>query len=258
MMYSEKKRDESVGKQNRWWALFPIYVAALLGLTIVLVACGGGEETPAEIPTATPSSTTTTAPPPTDTPVVAQPAAPAEVSDQRTFVIDPTRSEARFILDEELMGAPKTVVGVTKLVNGSVSVGDDGTVAISPITVDARDLTTDKEFRNRAIRRFILESTNDAYRYITFQPTAVEGVPDDATVGKSFTFTITGDLTIRELTLPVIFSAVVTPTSQSEIVGAVATEVTRSQFELTIPQVPSVANVTDEVQLQLDFVAVVE
>lgn len=184
-------------------------------------------------------------------------AAETETGTAQTFVIDQSQSVASFTLDEELMGAPTTVVGTTSLVSGEIQIdpANPSATTVGTIQIDASDFTTDSDRRNGAIRRFILQTNDAANQYITFTPSNIEGLPDAVTVGDSFTIQITGDLTISGVTNPVTFETVITVDADNQISGTATTEVLRSDFNLTIPSVPSVANVTDEVQLQLDFVA---
>jgi polyisoprenoid-binding protein YceI len=176
----------------------------------------------------------------------------------RTFQIDPSQSEARFLIDEVLMGSPKTVVGVTTLVSGMVNVNlsDIHQSTIGLIQIDASDFRTDDAMRNRAIRRFILQSSREEYRYITFTPTAITGLPTQAQVGDALSFQVTGDLKIREVVNPVTFAVDLTIDSEMQVHGLAKTTVTRTAFALNIPSVPGVANVADEVPLEFQFVAV--
>ena len=89
-----------------------------------------------------------------------------------------------------------------------------------------------------------------------FTPTSVDGLSGSAEVGETVEFTITGDLTIKGITQSVTFDAAVTYVDQGTLEGSAAAEVTRDMFEIGIPSVPSVADVTNEVLLTLNFVAV--
>ncbi len=174
------------------------------------------------------------------------------------FAIDAARSEARFLIDEVLLGADKTVVGVTSLITGTLRVDPANPTAaeIGPIEINARDLTTDSSRRNRSIQREILLSALDANKFITFLPTAIEGIPEAIAVGEPFEFRVTGDLTVRGVTQPVTFAMTVTPNSPTEIQGSGRATVLHEDFGIRIPNVPIVANVADEVRLEIDFVAV--
>jgi polyisoprenoid-binding protein YceI len=182
-------------------------------------------------------------------------AAPAGAT--RTFAIDQAASEARFIINEMLLGAPTTVTGTTSLISGTLAIDPaaPANTSVGVITIDARDIKTDRNLRNRAIRRFILESDNDAYRYITFTPTQIDGLPATAAPGDQFSFTITGDLKIRDVTKPVTFQVDLTVDADNQVQGVAKAEVTRTDFNLQIPNVPGVADVTDAVQLELVFTA---
>lgn len=186
-----------------------------------------------------------------------QPIAAAISDDVRTFQLTQPGTEARFTIDEVLMGQDKTVIGVTSLVEGQIMVdpANLSSAWIGPIRIDARGLTTDSERRNGAIQRFVLGSTQDAYRYITFEPTAVEGLPESVALGQPFQFTVAGNLTIRDVTRPESFPMTVTANSESELVGSGAITILLDDYQLSIPSVPSVASVADEVKLEIEFTA---
>ena len=173
------------------------------------------------------------------------------------FVIDQASSEARFLINETLIGIPTEVKGITSQITGTLAIdtADPAKTTVSTITIDARDLRTDRDLRNRAIRRFILESNKDEYRYITFTPTAITGLPANAAAGDSFTFQITGDLKIKDVSKPVTFDVEVKADSAAEISGLAKATVKRSDFNLSIPSAPGVADVTDDVQVELAFTA---
>ena len=212
--------------------------------------------TATEAAVATQEETTVVDPRATQAPaaVTQQPTAEAAAG-PRLFEIDPAQSEARFLIDEVLEGSPKTVIGVTDQVSGQISV-DTNTPAntqIGVIQVNARTLTTDNDFRNRAIKNRIL-NTNE-YEFITFTPTAITGLPELVAVGQPMQFQISGDLTVRGETRPVIFDAQVTPNAESELAGTAVTTIRYADFGISIPQVPAVTGVSDEVRLEIDFVA---
>jgi polyisoprenoid-binding protein YceI len=123
------------------------------------------------------------------------------------------------------------------------------------IQVDASDLTTDDNRRNGRIRNDILRSGQADYQYITFQPTTLSGLPASVTEGEPFTFQATGDLTILGAAVPVTFDMTVTPVSTSELTGSGRATIRYADFGISIPSVPMVAGVSDDVQLEIDFTA---
>lgn len=182
-----------------------------------------------------------------------------EAETAHVFVIDQEQSTARFELDEMLNGSPKHVVGTTDQVVGQVRVDDTDLSAVefSDIVINARTLTTDSERRDRAMRGpVILDSASDEHELITFSVTSVDGLTGEISTGDTVEFTITGDLTVKGATQPVTFDAEVTMLDDTTIQGTAVAEITRDMFEIGIPSVPSVADVTNEVLIALDFVAV--
>jgi polyisoprenoid-binding protein YceI len=176
-----------------------------------------------------------------------------------SFLIDSEQTTASFEIGEVLRGEPATVVGTTNQVAGQVVVeGEDlDTVQFSDIVINARTFQTDDERRDRIIRGpVILNSASDEHELITFRSSAVEGLTGViATPGESYEFTVTGDLTVKGTTNPVTFTVTVEMIDESTIQGSATAEVLRSDFDIGIPSVPFVADVTDEVILKLDFVA---
>lgn len=171
------------------------------------------------------------------------------------FEIVPEESEARFLIYEELFGSPKTVVGRTDQVAGQISIDFDNPAAseLGTVRVNVRTMATDNEYRNRALRGQILRSNE--FEFAQFTPTSIEGLPESITMNTPYTFTITGDLTIRDITQPVTFEARVTPISEQRLHGFAEATITREPFGLTIPNAPGVANVGEEVGLEIEFVA---
>jgi polyisoprenoid-binding protein YceI len=175
---------------------------------------------------------------------------------------DPTRfhilgaeSEARFVINEVLQGNPKTVIGVSNEVSGEIyfDVQDPSASEVGTILIDSGSFVTDNSFRNGAIKRFILQS--DEFEFIVFEPTEIEGLPEQVGRGESVVLTITGDLTIRDVTQPTTFQTEVKTISDTRLEGYAMLLILRSDFGLTIPEVPQVAGVDDELILEFEFIA---
>lgn len=186
---------------------------------------------------------------------VSEPEGPAAVEGMIVLQLMENSTEARFIIDEVLRGQPTTVVGKTDNVSGEIRIDptDISATEVGPITIEAGDLRTDNNFRNGAIKDFILKT--GSFPLITFSPTSIEGLPMEVAVGDAFTFTLIGDLTIRDITNSVTFEVNVSVQSDTEIRGSAVTTILRGEYELTIPSVPQVASVSQEVILELDFTA---
>jgi polyisoprenoid-binding protein YceI len=196
----------------------------------------------------------------TDEPVQEESTAvPATESDSLTiYEIDASRSEARFTIEEVLRGSDTTVVGVSSNLAGEIAVNmsDLTDAQIGEIVINARDFATDNNFRNRAIANEIL--LTNSYEFITFAPKELVGLPNSVTIGETYDFQISGDLTIIGEMREVTFDATVSPISETELQGVASTTILYSDFGITIPLSQAVSAVNDDVLLEIDFVAVAQ
>ncbi len=171
------------------------------------------------------------------------------------FQISQDESNVRFELDEDLAGNRITVVGETDQVAGELAVdySDLSSAQVGVIQINARTLVTDNEFRNRAINNRILDT--GTFEFITFTPSAVEGLDGAIAVGETVDFTLVGSLTVRDISQDVTFTVTATAVSDTQITGSASTIILLEDYEITIPQVPNVANIEEEVELYIDFTA---
>lgn len=248
---------------KRFFAIGALAIALVLGIAAYTIfkapaASSGALEAIPIAATAAPAAQAEPAAT-TNTPAAEQPAATADTSAQAssavTFQISQEESEARFVIDEVLNNAPKTVVGTTSQVAGEIAIDPSSPdlTRIGVIQISARDLTTDSEFRNRAIKNSILDT--DQYELITFTPSEVIGLPASASVGEGYTFQIVGDLTIRDVTKTVTFEVSANAASDQRLEGTATATIDYADFGISIPQVSQVASVAEQVRLELDFVA---
>ena len=167
-------------------------------------------------------------------------------------------TEARYRIDEGFMGRDITVVSVTPLVTGTVQFdrNDPLSTSIGTITIDARDLDSGRRGRDRAVIRRVLRANRDEYRYITFEPTAITGMPPLVQVGDTIELQIIGMLKVRDSTNEVVFDTTVRVASETKLKGRASTTILWRDYGLRIPGVPQVSWVADEVVLQLFFTAV--
>lgn len=171
------------------------------------------------------------------------------------FEIDSTQSDVTFSLDEVLRGLPTIVLGSSRQVAGQIAVDFENPSAsqVGPILINARTLLTDNEFRDNAIHSFILDT--ETYEYITFTPTKLSGLSEAFVPNEPIAIEIEGTLTIREITQPVIFTGIVTGNGRTQLNGSASTQINRSDFQLQIPNAPGVANVSEDISLSINFVA---
>lgn len=180
---------------------------------------------------------------------------PALATEADVYTISNTGSRAQYELDEMLRGSPKHVIGTTSAVAGNIKV-EAGVVTIGDITVNARTFKTDAEKRDNAVGRYILKSEEPANEFITLRNIVVTGASGLMETGKTVTADVTGDLTIAGVTKSTTFRVEGALKEGGFLEGVATATVKRSDFALKIPELQSVANVSDEVLLTIVIRAV--
>lgn len=211
---------------------------------------------PTTPPTEPPANPTSAAP--VDRPGAAptEPPAAPEASGARLYRIDAAQSEVRYEVGETLFRNNRfqTAIGRTKGVAGDVLVdfAQPSNSQIGEIVIDVSQFTSDETRRDNYIRRDGLQSSQ--YPYARFVPHSIEGLPDQVVPGEDLTFTIAGDLTVKETTLPVTW-IVTLRVEDDRLVGSAASEILMSDFGVGPIQVATLVT-EDLVKLHFDFVAV--
>ena len=167
-------------------------------------------------------------------------------------------TEARLPDRRGVYGRDITVVGVTPLVTGTVQFDRDDplTASVGTITIDARDLDSGRRSEGSRRRQADPECGSGQYRYITFEPTAIAGMPPLVQVGDTLELQITGMLRVRNGVNEEVFDTTVTVVSETELQGLASTTIRWRAYGLRIPSVAAVSWVADEVTLELAFTAV--
>ena len=260
-------------RMARWIGLALAATAVLvLGAAAYVWFSGGSGEPSTEVTappitspaTTVPATTATTSVPVVTTaaPATTEATEPAETEGASAVLyrIDKAESSVSFEIDEILNGNPFRVVGVTTEVAGEVLIDFDNPAAsqLGAIVINVRTLATDSGFRDRAIRGPILGSSRDENEFATFKPTDLEGLPDSVTMGDEVPLRITGTFSLSGESRPVTFDTAVTVVSAERVEVSGTATVLRSDFGLTIPDVPSVSDVAEEILLVIDLVAVAE
>lgn len=214
-----------------------------LAVTMIAAGCAGAPPTdaPAEpeqpvemVETAVVESPTSEPMPTTTETAIETEAATAEVQASEPaapqadvlFRIVPEETEARFLIEEILLGAPKIVVGATSAVEGEITANaSNPSAAQVDVRVDVRTLVTDNGNRNGAIQRMILETGVPENQTAQFTATSVSGMPAAITVGEPFSFQITGNFSAHGVTKELTFDVTVTAVSEDRLEGSATTTI---------------------------------
>ena len=173
------------------------------------------------------------------------------------YAIVPDASTATYQVGEYFINEQNryvVAVGSTNAVAGDLFLDRTNPSAsrLGTITVDISTLTSDSSKRDSMIRRVWLQSSR--YPTATFVATALTGLPTTDSEGQELTFTITGDLTVRDITKPVTFDAR-GKIEGDTFTGSATTQVNMTDFGFDPPEVAGLLKSEDRVQLELVIVA---
>lgn len=202
---------------------------------------------------------------PTQSP--AQPAATAApaAAGQAVFVIDPAQSQASYTVHEQFLenafsklgikAGKVTVTGVTQQVEGEIHANPENLSAPpagTTITVGLTTLKTDQSRRDKWIQE--KGPTFLKYPQATFQAKEIRNAPASYTPGEEITFQLAGDLTIRDVTKPVVVD-VTAKVENGILTGTAVINAKMSDFGIDPPNFAKTLTVGDDVTIEVKIVA---
>lgn len=258
-----------------------LLVALSLSIMLVAAACA---PTPSANPTTAPQPAATEAKPaesmPTEAPAAVPTVAPAAeaptaelaateapapaAGGARTFALVPGESKAGYEVDEEFLAGAADMLGIqpgrgktvgsTDQVSGQLTLDFSGAPQITSgeFQVDISTLQSDQNRRDNRIRTEWLQSAT--FPVATFKATGLQNAPASYTEGEEVTFQLAGDLTIREITQPVVFDVKATLQGDT-ITGTATTAFLMSQFGVDPPSMGNLFTVGDNTVVTLTLVA---
>lgn len=176
---------------------------------------------------------------------------PAFPDTARIFTVVPAESVAGYEITEEFFDGAEITLGRKMAEGRKQTIGQTGAVAgylaldfaaeppqllAADFTVDISTLATNRSERDTMLRNNWLESAQ--YPQARFVATAVDNLPAAVRPGESVTFDLLGDLTIREVTLPVRLATTAVLTDDA-ITADATVGLTMTDFGF---QPPSLAN----------------
>lgn len=216
------------------------WIGIALIATVPVFSCSSGEPK-----TAFADSAPLKAPP-------AQPASSATAA--LRLVLSPTGNVARYRVRERLVGhdLPNDAVGETKALTGAIEFDSKGNVIpqSSKFVVDAGTFVSDKDRRDGFVRGRLLDSQQ--YPSIVLAPTSVRGVSLPLPSSGSAPIEMTGNLTVRGVTRPTIWTGSA-KFQDGRVIGSAATAFTFNDIQMEQPRVPVLLSVADTIRLEIDF-----
>jgi polyisoprenoid-binding protein YceI len=177
-------------------------------------------------------------------------------STQVIYRIDAAQSQASYTVDEIFAGQEvSTATGITRQIAGDIliNMADYSESQVGTIVINVEQFESDSGLRDRRLRREYLDSST--YPEAVFVPQEMIGFPDEIVMGNTYTFELTGDLTVRETTQPTTWNVSVTPNGDT-LTGHAETMILMSDFGVGPINVAGFVETSDEVSLRFDFVAV--
>jgi len=224
---------------------------ALISSSLLLAACGGT----ASLATASPAAPATTAA--TAAPAASAPATATSTASGAGWTVTPA-SKAVVSVREQRVGVslPSDAVLTATGATGTFKPNADGTFsADSKITFDVTTLASDNRDRDNFVKMDTLQTRQ--FPKADFVPTKATGLMLPLATTGTFTFKLTGNLTIHGKTKEVTFD-VVAKRSGGDL-AATATlspSVKFGDFGMTAPSVPfRVVSIVDEIRLVVELVA---
>ncbi|HEU0072881.1 MAG TPA: YceI family protein [Dehalococcoidia bacterium] len=171
----------------------------------------------------------------------------------RRFIIVPGDSSAKYVVEETLSGLPATAVGVTTDVTGEIYLTSEGLYdgAESKFMVDLSTLKTDESRRDNFVRDNVLQTRE--FQFAEFVIESVDGFPSGYVEGDEASLTLTGTMTIKDVSLPMTFT-VLARQADDTLTATADTEFNMSDFGIDPPQV-AIAKAKDGVVLQVVLIA---
>lgn len=205
----------------------------LFAITLLLVACGPAVPTPGPRGSASPIA-----------PTPVQPVALRIVSEE---------GEVRYRVREQLatLPLPSEVLGSTNEVSGSVLLtGASFDRERSKITIDLRNLKTDRIQRDRFVQRELLKTAE--FQNATFVPKELKGINGGLPTSGEAQIEVVGAFTVKDQTRELTWKG----TARFDDLGVMANVSTTTSFSemgLTKPSVAIVLSVDDNFTLEADL-----
>lgn len=221
-------------------------IVGLLVLPFFAMACGGAAApAPAAATTATPTAPTATATP------------TARAASGNVWTVG-SASKATVSIREQLVGrsAPNDAVLVATGGTGSFTLNADGTFTpASKITFDLTTLTSDSRDRDNFVKGTTINTRQ--FPNAELVPTKVTGLALPLPASGTFTFTLTGKMTIRGVTKDVTFDVQAKRDGANLTATATAAPSWKfGDFGMSVPVLPfRVVSVVDELRIVVDLVA---
>ncbi|HVN52006.1 MAG TPA: YceI family protein, partial [Acidimicrobiales bacterium] len=168
---------------------------------------------------------------------------------ETVYRIDPTHSSLTYGVDENLIGQKaRTAHGSTNGIAGDLALdtADPSASRVGTIVVNVEQLHSDNNLRDQQLRQRYLESKT--YPLVTFRTTRLSGLPATVVEGRSYPFTMTGQMTVHGVTAPVTWK-VTAKVAGGKLDATATTTVKMSTFGVGPINLAGLVSTSDSVAL---------
>ena len=182
----------------------------------------------------------------------------------RRFVILPEESKASYTVEEEFLAGAlgplgidagfNTAFGWTRNIEGGIALDFSESPPIlgeNVFVVNIRSLSSDNDRRDEMIQRRYLES--NVFPLAEFIATSIENFPSGFEDGEQISFTLVGDMTIREVSQPFSFE-VQGVLEGDRLSGTAIGLLTMRDFGFEPPSIAGILTVSDPAMITMEFV----
>ena len=174
---------------------------------------------------------------------------------ETVYRIDPTQSSVTYGVDENVVGQTANhATGTTNGIAGdlAISASDPSASRVGKIVINVEQLHSDNNLRDATIRKDYLES--EANPLASFTTTGITGLPASLNEGKTYHFTLNGNLTVKGVAAPVSWQA--TGSVQGgKLTATATTTVKMSTFGVGPINLAGLISTSDSVSLTFKLVA---
>ncbi|MGZ0230528.1 MAG: YceI family protein [Acidimicrobiales bacterium] len=174
---------------------------------------------------------------------------------ERLYRISPDNGSAlTYSVEESLAGSDRTAVGVTHTLAGDIVVDlvDPSNSRIGAIVINVEMFDSDSSLRDKRIRHDFLESRH--FPFASFVATEIVGLPTTADDNTETELTITGDLTVKETSLPITFTGTASMDADT-LTATMTSQALMSDYDIGPIHVAGLAHTGNEIGLTFVLVA---
>ena len=174
---------------------------------------------------------------------------------ETVYRIDPTHSSLTYGVDENLIGqTARTAHGTTNGIAGDLAVNpsDPSASRVGKIVANVEELHSDNNLRDQQLRQRYLDSKD--HPLVTFSTTKISGLPSSVADGRTYPFTLSGNLTVHGVTAPETWKATA-KVANGKLDATATTTVKMSTFGVGPINLAGLVSTGDDVHLTLKLEA---